>query len=110
MFGKGHGGLYKSPTERENARLRGEGDEIKFVDFRLKEGKLYDSGKEEKGNTFHELHVFGMNGDLWDRVCGLGDDEVGDNDDDYNYDVDDYGDVDDYDVECDDDLTDLARN
>ena len=27
---------------------------------------------EEKGKTFHKLHVLGMNDDLWDRFCGLG--------------------------------------
>ena len=34
----------------------------------LKEGKLYDLGKEE-GKTCHELPVLRMNDDLWDRVC-----------------------------------------
>ena len=38
----------------------------------LKDGKLYDSGKQEEGKTFHNLHVLGMNDDLWDRVRGLG--------------------------------------
>ena len=27
----------------------------------LKDGKLWDSGKEEEGETFHKLHALGMN-------------------------------------------------
>ena len=38
----------------------------------LKDGKLWDSGKQEEDKTFHKLHVLGMNDDLWDRVRGLG--------------------------------------
>ena len=30
----------------------------------LKDGKLHDSGGQEKGKTFHKLHVLGMNDDL----------------------------------------------
>ena len=30
----------------------------------LKDGKLYDSGKQEEGKTLHKLHVLGMNDDL----------------------------------------------
>ena len=30
----------------------------------LKECKLWDSGKQEEGNTFHKLHVIGLNDDL----------------------------------------------
>ena len=37
----------------------------------LKHGKLQDSGKQEEGKTFHELHVLGMNDDLWDTVRGF---------------------------------------
>ena len=37
MLGKGLGGLYKAPTEEkeEGERLRGERDQIKFVDLRF---------------------------------------------------------------------------
>ena len=38
MLGKGHGGLYKASTKeerREGERLRGEGDQIKFIDLRF---------------------------------------------------------------------------
>ena len=38
----------------------------------MKDGKLWDSGKQEEGKTFHKLHVIGLNGDLWDRVRGVG--------------------------------------
>ena len=38
----------------------------------LKDGKLSDSGKQEEGKTFHELHILGMNDALWDRVCEVG--------------------------------------
>ena len=34
----------------------------------LNTDKLYDSGKEDEGKTFHVLQVLGMNKDLWDRV------------------------------------------
>ena len=37
----------------------------------LKEGKLWDSGKEQEGKTCHNLHALRMNDDLWDRVRGL---------------------------------------
>ena len=34
MLGKGRGGLYKAPTEEERrGRLRGERDQIKFLDL-----------------------------------------------------------------------------
>ena len=33
---KGHGGLYKAPTKEERSeQLRGERDQIKFIDLRL---------------------------------------------------------------------------
>ena len=38
----------------------------------LKDGKFYDSGKQEEGKTFHKLHVLGINDDLWARVCEVG--------------------------------------
>ena len=41
MLGKGHGGLYKAPTRKEEGeRLRGERDQIKFIDLLLKGGRL----------------------------------------------------------------------
>ena len=40
MSGKGHDGLCKAPTKEECERLRGEGDQIKFIDLRFEESKL----------------------------------------------------------------------
>ena len=28
--------------------------------------------RKQGGETFHKLHVLGMNDDLWDKVIGLG--------------------------------------
>ena len=63
---EGHGDHYKAPTmeERKSERLRGERDQIKFIDVRFERWQLVGFGKEEEGQTFHELHVLGMNGDL----------------------------------------------
>ena len=33
MLGKGHGGLYNDSTKEESGRLRGERDQIKFIDL-----------------------------------------------------------------------------
>ena len=46
--GKGHCDLYKASTKREreeNERLTGEGDKIKFIDFRLERGQAIEVGK-----------------------------------------------------------------
>ena len=42
MLRKGHGGLCKAPTkeEEESERLRGERDQIKFIDLRFEKGNL----------------------------------------------------------------------
>ena len=42
MLRKGHGGLYKATKwkKEKNDRVRGEGDQIKFIDLELKDGKL----------------------------------------------------------------------
>lgn len=37
----------------------------------LKEDKLHDFEKEEEAETCHELQVLRMDGDFWDRLCGL---------------------------------------
>ena len=64
MLSKGHGGLYKAPTkEEESKRLRGESRSSLLI-LDLRDGKLYDSGKQEEGKKFHKLHVIGMNDDL----------------------------------------------
>ena len=40
--------------------------------FNFKDGKLYESGKQEEGKTFHKLQIPGKKLDLWDKVRGLG--------------------------------------
>ena len=75
MLRKGHGGLYKAPTKEErqkSERLREEGDQIKFIDVIFQRWHVVGFRKEGGGKKFHKFHVLGMNGDLWDRVCGLG--------------------------------------
>ena len=65
----------RKPQQRkreESDRLRGERDKIKFIILYLKDGKFENSGKQEEGKTFHKLHFFGMNDNLWDKVHGLG--------------------------------------
>ena len=61
-----HGGLHKAPAmaerKKKNAKERGRSD--------LKDGKLYDSGKEIEDKAFHKLHVLGMNDDLWETWKG----------------------------------------
>ena len=38
---KGHGGPYKAPTDKKgNERLRGERDQIKFIDLRFERGQV----------------------------------------------------------------------
>ena len=49
---------------------RGIRSSLLILDFH--HGRLYDSGKEEEGKTFRNLHALGTNNDLWDRVRGLG--------------------------------------
>ena len=34
------GGLYEAPTKEESERLRGEGDQVKFIDFRFERGQV----------------------------------------------------------------------
>ena len=65
---------YTKPQQwkkEKSDRLRGERDQIKFIDFRFERWQVVRFRKQEEGKTFHKLHVQGMNDDLWDRVCGL---------------------------------------
>ena len=41
MLSKGHGGLYQAQQweDEESERLRGEGDDIKFIDLGFKRGQ-----------------------------------------------------------------------
>ena len=71
MLRKGLGGLYKASTMEERRKRKAsrvvqisqEGREIRscLLMFDLKDGKLWYSGKEEEGKTFHKLHVLEMN-------------------------------------------------
>ena len=59
---------YTKPQQRkkeESERLRGEGDQIKFIDLRF-ERQLVGFGKQE-GKMFHKLPVLWMSDDLWDK-------------------------------------------
>ena len=64
-----------SPNEGRKEEAKGyEEREIRSSLFilDLKDGKLQDSGKQEQGKTLHKLHVLGVNGGVWDRLCGFG--------------------------------------
>ena len=54
----------KQRQKGESERLRGRRDQITLFILDLKDGKLHDSGKQEEGKTFHDLHVPGTNDDL----------------------------------------------
>ena len=66
---------YTKPQQQrkkeESERLRGERDQIKFIDLGFERWQAGRFKKQEEGKTFHKLHVLGMNDDLWDRVRGL---------------------------------------
>ena len=64
----------QSPTKKteESKRLRGERDQIKFIDLGFERWQVVRFRKAKDGKTFHKLHVLGMNGDLWDEVRALG--------------------------------------
>ena len=58
---------YTRPQQRKkekSERLRGERDQIKFIDLRFERWQVLDSGKDEESKTVHKLHVLGMNDDL----------------------------------------------
>ena len=65
---------YTKPQQRKTEVKGEEEREIKssLLILDLKYGKLQDSGKQEEGKTLPNLHVLGMNDDLWDRFRGLG--------------------------------------
>ena len=63
----------QSPSKGRKKKAQGyeeRGIRSSLLILDLRDGKLYDSGKQEEGKTFHKLHFLGMNDDLWDRVCG----------------------------------------
>ena len=58
---------YKKPQQRkkeEGEELRGERDQIKFIDLRFERWQVVGLRKQEESKTFHKLHVLGMNDDL----------------------------------------------
>ena len=55
----------------ESEKLKGEGNNIKFIDLRFERVEIVGFGKEE-GKMFHRLHVLGINDDWWDKVHGVG--------------------------------------
>ena len=67
MLGKGLKAYSKAPNKGRKGRLSRE-REISLLMLDLNTDKLYDSGKEDEGNTFHILQVLGLNEDLWDKV------------------------------------------
>ena len=75
-MGKGCGGLYKAPKEKERRmrktkRRRGERDQIKFIDLIFERWHVVGCMKQEEGKALHKLHVLGMNEDLLDGVRGV---------------------------------------
>ena len=56
--------------EREREREREREIRLSLLILDLRDGELQDSGKQERGKTFQDLFVLGMNDDLWDRVRG----------------------------------------
>ena len=56
--------------ERKSQEERGIGSSLLILD--LNNGKLLDAEKQEEGKKFHELHVLGVNDDMWNKVRELG--------------------------------------
>ena len=50
--------------KEESERLRGERDQIKFIDLGFERWQVVRFTKARGGRTFHKLHVLGMNDDL----------------------------------------------
>ena len=57
MLGKGHGGLYNAPTKEERRKQKAKRREIRssLLILDLRDGKLWDPGKQEEGKTAHKL-------------------------------------------------------
>ena len=53
MLRRGHGGLYKAPTNEERGRLRGEGDKIEFIDFRFETGQVPQKARLNSNLRLH---------------------------------------------------------
>ena len=66
---------FTKPQQRkkeESKRLRGERDQIKFIDLRFEREQIATFRKARWRQGAPQIAVLGMNDDLWDRVCGLG--------------------------------------
>ena len=62
---------YTKPEQRkkeESERLRGERDQIKFIDLGFERWQVVGFGKARRRKTLHKLHFIGMYDDLWVRV------------------------------------------
>ena len=58
---------YAKPQQRkkeESERPRKESDQIRFIDLRSDRWQVVRCRNQEESNTFHKLHVLGMN-DYW---------------------------------------------
>ena len=55
MLRKGHDGLHKAPKKEESERLRGEGDEIKFIDLRFERWQVVGYGLMNVGSWYFSL-------------------------------------------------------
>ena len=54
--------------KEESERVRGERDQIKFIELRFERWQAVRFRKaRRRGKTSHKLHVLGMNDDLWDE-------------------------------------------
>ena len=60
---------YAKPQQRKkekSERLRGERDQIKFIDLGFERWQVVRFRKKRGSKTLHKLHVLGINGDLWE--------------------------------------------
>ena len=59
MLGNGRGGLYNAQQRKgeESEGLRGERDQMKFMDLRFKRWQVVRFRKARRSKTFHKLHV-----------------------------------------------------
>ena len=71
MLRKGHGDLYKAPTKEESKRLRGERDQIKFIDLRFERWQVVRFRKARRRQEVPQI-ARPMDDDLWDRVREVG--------------------------------------
>ena len=77
LLGKGHVDLYKAPTIEESKMLRGEGDEIKFIDLRFERWYVVGFGKgRRKQNGSMNYTFLEWIDDWWVRVREVGSETV----------------------------------